>query len=146
MRRFPIFAMGLMATTVALAQEGPHLDLSGLPAAGTVSASDGLLAWDRINDVLTHPRCLNCHVGADNIPLWGTTRDPDQIHGMSINAGDSRIGAQGLSCNACHQISHAPQRAPPRAPAHGHGLAPRAGRVSVDRPHQRRDLCPVARP
>ena len=117
MRRFPIFALGLTATTVALAQEGPHLFLSGLPEAGTVSASDGLLAWDRIHDVLTHPRCLNCHVGADNVPLWGTTANPDRIHGMVINAGESRIGAEGLSCNACHQTSTRPN-ATPHAPPH----------------------------
>jgi hypothetical protein len=103
-----IAATGLALGTLASA-EGEHgLDLSALPEIGTVSAEDGLAAWDTIHTVLTHPRCLNCHVGADNVPLWGTTQAPDTIHGMAINADDSRIGAGTMSCNACQQTSTRP--------------------------------------
>lgn len=65
---------------------------------------------------MTHPRCLNYHVGTDNVPLWGTVETPDRIHGIAINAGGSRIGAKTLSCNACHQILTRPNtvtHAPP---------------------------------
>lgn len=114
-----IVAAGLGAGTLALA-EGEHgLDLSALPEPGSVALEDGLAAWDSIHDVVTHPRCLNCHVGEDDIPLWGTPEEPDRIHGMAINAGDSRIGAEGLSCNACHQTSTRPNTVPHAAPQTG---------------------------
>jgi hypothetical protein len=79
------------------------LDLSGIPDPGTVATVDLLAAWDRMHTVSAYQRCLNCQVGKDNIPLWGTRDAPDRIHGMNINAGLSRIGAEGLSCGSCHQ-------------------------------------------
>jgi hypothetical protein len=109
----------LACAPLALAQNEHGLDLSALPEAGTVASEDGLAAWDRIHTVLTHPRCLNCHVGADNVPLWGTSEARDRIHGMSINAGESRIGAETLSCNACHQTSTRPNAVPHAAPHTG---------------------------
>lgn len=74
------------------------------PAAGSVTRDEGLAAWDRIFEVASHPRCSNCHVGADNIPMWsGPSYGPEpRPHGMNINAGDSRIGAETLSCQTCH--------------------------------------------
>ncbi len=114
-----IIAAGLAVGALVQA-EGEHgLNLSALPEAGTVTPEDGLAAWDNIHTVLTHPRCLNCHVGADNVPLWGTADAPDRIHGMAINAGDSRIGAEGLSCKACHQTSTRPNTVSHAAPQTG---------------------------
>jgi hypothetical protein len=114
-----IVAAGLAVGTLALA-EGEHgLDLSALPESGHVAPEDGLAAWNSIHTVLTHPRCLNCHVGSDNVPLWGTTEAPERIHGMEINAGVSRIGAETMSCNACHQTSTRPNRVPHAAPHTG---------------------------
>ena len=112
-----VVATSLAIGTIALAQGKHGLDLSALPEAGTVAPEDGLAAWENIHAVLTHPRCLNCHVGADNVPLWGTAEDHDRIHGMAINAGDSRIGAGTMSCNACHQTSTRPNTVP-HAPPH----------------------------
>lgn len=115
LRLASIVAAFLAAAPLALAQNEHGLDLSTLPEAGSVAAEEGLAAWENIHTVLTHSRCLNCHVSADNIPLWGTAEAPDRIHGMAINAGASRIGAETMSCNACHQtstrpntVSHAP--------------------------------------
>ena len=73
------------------------------PAAGSVSRADGLAAWDRIYEVTSHPRCANCHPGESDRPMWsgpsyGTTRQ----HGMNIQAGESRIGAEYVLCSTCH--------------------------------------------
>jgi len=34
---------------------------------GSVRRADGLEAWKRIEAVVTHPRCANCHVDANAI-------------------------------------------------------------------------------
>jgi len=73
------------------------------PEAGSVSVEQGLNAWTRIYEVASHPRCSNCHVGADNRPMWsGPTYGKTRNHGMNINAGESRIGAETIPCSACH--------------------------------------------
>ncbi|KIN67026.1 hypothetical protein Z948_731 [Sulfitobacter donghicola DSW-25 = KCTC 12864 = JCM 14565] len=67
------------------------------------SIQDGLAAWGKIHAVLSHPRCTNCHVGDSGRPAWddlGYGRD--RLHGMNINAGESRIGAESIPCRACH--------------------------------------------
>ncbi|MEM7280078.1 MAG: hypothetical protein AAF438_00405 [Pseudomonadota bacterium] len=83
------------------------LDVSLLPEPGTVSNEEGLVAWNRIHDVFTHPRCLNCHVGNDGVPLWttGSSSESTQAHGMWIKGGNSRMGAETMLCNSCHQTS-----------------------------------------
>jgi len=114
---FPLVLIG--TAFAATAETGQPLDVSALPEPGSIEASDGLAAWDRIHDVASHPRCLNCHVGEDGIPLWGTVAEPDRPHGMAIVAGDSRIGAAGLSCRTCHQTSTRPNRVEHAAPHTG---------------------------
>lgn len=83
----------------------------------SVSKADGLAAWTRIYEVTSHPRCSNCHVGADNIPMWsGPSYGKPQKHGMNINAGESRIGAEFIECSTCHServgINDMPHAAP----------------------------------
>lgn len=78
-----------------------------LLAAAPAAAQDGAALWAQIEEVLVHPRCANCHVGADNVPLWSdaTTRRP---HGMNVNAGESRIGAETMPCGTCHGPVNSP--------------------------------------
>jgi len=114
-----IVLASLVPGTQGLAQGEHGLDLSTLPEQGSVAPEAGLAAWENIHTVLTHPRCLNCHVGEDNLPLWGTSANPMRIHGMAINAGESRIGAETLSCNACHQTTTRPNTVPQAAPHTG---------------------------
>jgi hypothetical protein len=80
-----------------------------------VAQEAGTAAWTHIHEVLSHPRCVNCHVGPDNLPIWsgasyGTKPRP---HGMNINAGASRSGAEYILCSTCHasqnsQLPHGP--------------------------------------
>jgi hypothetical protein len=90
---------------------------SEMPAAGSIGKAEGLAAWKRVETVLTHPRCANCHVGPDNIPIWTVTGESkSRPHGMNIHAGDSRIGAETIACSTCHMTSTAPNtlaHAPP---------------------------------
>jgi len=88
-------------------------------APGSVSRVAGMEAWKRIEAVVTHPRCANCHVDAGGIPIWtpaGETRS--RVHGMNIHGGVSRIGAEAAPCSTCHMTStlpNDPAPAPPRA-------------------------------
>lgn len=95
-----VLAMGLLALP-AFAESDVTLD--PLPE-GSVSAAEGAQMWEFIHDVLTHPRCVNCHVGEDNIPLWSGPHygGAARAHGMFISAGESRIGAEYLACSTCH--------------------------------------------
>ena len=98
--------------------------LAGLTsvAAGGVGFADtaGLSLWGQIHDVFSHPRCSNCHVGEDNIPLWSGAHYGSEVaraHGMNINAGISRDGAETVPCATCHSTQNADiLHGPPGAP------------------------------
>ncbi len=71
--------------------------------AGSISQEEGLENWQRFYEIASHPRCSNCHVGADNVPMWsGPSYGKTRPHGMSINAGNSRVGAETVPCGTCH--------------------------------------------
>ena len=68
----------------------------------------GLETWRKIHDVLSHSRCSNCHVGSDNRPMWSEPGNVSpRLHGMNIDAGESRIGAETLPCGTCHSKANA---------------------------------------
>jgi hypothetical protein len=70
-----------------------------LMASPALAQDPGLAVWSKIHDVFSHPRCANCHVGPDNVPIWsGFSYGPKaRPHGMNINAGTSRRGTESLS-------------------------------------------------
>lgn len=118
MRFIPLaFATALALTTPAFAEgEAPAVIVP--PAEGSVSLDEGLAAFERIYEVASHPRCSNCHVGSDNIPMWsGPSYGEVQPHGMNIDAGESRIGAETLVCSTCHRTNRSFESAP-HAPPH----------------------------
>ena len=97
---FAMTAACLVATSSSFAAETVKIDP---PAEGSVSVEQGLDAWKRIYEVASHPRCSNCHVGADNRPMWsGPAYGKTRQHGMNVTAGDSRIGAETILCSTCH--------------------------------------------
>ena len=76
---------------------------------GSVSRAKGLEAWKRIEAVVTHPRCANCHVDAKAIPMWTPAGESKpRVHGMNIHGGESRIGAETIPCSTCHMTSTQP--------------------------------------
>ncbi|MEL7114498.1 MAG: hypothetical protein AAGP08_02730 [Pseudomonadota bacterium] len=110
--RFALIAM-LMASPL-MAAEGGNVTIEPPEA---VSREAGLAAWDRIYEVASHPRCSNCHVGADNKPMWsGPSYGRTRAHGMNINAGTSRIGAETILCSTCHAYREAPNDMPHTSP------------------------------
>ncbi len=116
-RKFKIFALcASLALAGPLWAEGENVVIAPL-APGSVSTQDGLAAWARIYEVTSHPRCSNCHVGADNRPMWsGPSYGATRPHGMNINAGDSRIGAEYITCDTCHAFRDGENDVPHAAP------------------------------
>jgi hypothetical protein len=85
--------------------------LVAAPALASALANDsGLEAWAKIHAVFSHPRCANCHVGPDHVPIWsGPSYGPKaRPHGMNITGGASRRGAEAIACSACHTHHNSP--------------------------------------
>lgn len=125
--------------------EGENVTIDA-PAAGSISREEGMEAWLRIYEVASHPRCSNCHVGSDNTPMWsGPSYGKARPHGMNVNAGDSRIGAEYVQCSTCHAYREGVNDMPHAAPqvAMNWQLAPVEaewfGKSSVDICNQLRD-------
>lgn len=92
---------GLFSTAAVLAADNT-IELNE-PEAGTVSAAEGLEAWGRIFEITSHPRCANCHTGESDRPMWsGPSYGKTRVHGMNIQAGASRMGAEFMLCSTCH--------------------------------------------
>nr|WP_325252870.1 hypothetical protein [Amylibacter sp.] len=97
---------GLFGLIAVLAFSGPTTAEETIvqgPETGSVSQEKGLEAWGRMFEVVSHPRCSNCHVGPSERPMWsGPSYGKTRPHGMNIRAGESRIGAETLICSTCH--------------------------------------------
>jgi hypothetical protein len=72
----------------------------GRTQSSAAHEADSLAAWARIADVLTHPRCLNCH--QQDTPLQGDTR---RIHIPPVVRGTDDMGAGAMRCLNCHNES-----------------------------------------
>ncbi|MEO1701573.1 MAG: hypothetical protein AAFR71_05920 [Pseudomonadota bacterium] len=110
------FALSIAATTLvhSAGETGENVTIEP-PEAATVE--EGLAAFDRIYEVASHPRCSNCHVGADHRPMWsGPSYGNARPHGMNIVAGESRIGAETLLCSTCHGVRDTLNDMPHAAP------------------------------
>lgn len=112
----PSLAALVLWAAPALADQAPAV--INPPESATVQ--QGLDAFARIYEVVSHPRCANCHVGDSNIPMWygGAGEPPAQPHGMRINADESRMGVETLICGTCHATADSfsdTANAPPRA-------------------------------
>lgn len=102
MRTVPVLSALFTIMAVVTFAAGKTVEINPLPE-GSVTPEQGLNHWARIYQVFSHPRCANCHVGADHRPMWsGPSYGTPRKHGMNINAGESRIGAEYIPCSTCH--------------------------------------------
>lgn len=69
-------------------------------------------AFNKMMDVLTHQRCMNCHPN-DNIPKQGDDRHP---HYFDMARGDDDKGFEATNCNTCHQLENNDYSGVPGAP------------------------------
>ena len=80
--------------------------------------AEGLVAWQQVYAVLTHPRCINCHT-ATNYPQQGDDR---HRHFANVVRGPTGEGVSGQQCVTCHQEANADSTGVPGA--HDWHLAP----------------------
>ncbi len=69
-------------------------------------------AFDKMMDVLTHQRCMNCHP-TDNIPKQGDDSHP---HYFDMARGEENMGFQATQCTTCHQSENNEYSGVPGAP------------------------------
>ncbi|HEY1394150.1 MAG TPA: hypothetical protein VFV25_12305 [Methylibium sp.] len=89
-------------------------------AFGAPAREDGLEQWRRIESVLTHARCLNCHTSTD-YPRQGDDR---HRHAFEVVRGADGHGAAAAQCAMCHHDVNADAAGVPGAK--GWRLAPPA--------------------
>ena len=80
------------------------------PALPRKSEAEGLAAWSRVQPVLQHPRCMNCHQ-ADS-PLQG---DAARAHVPHVVRGVDNHGVAAMRCTNCHGERNNPNSGAPGA-------------------------------
>ncbi len=70
-----------------------------VPAA-QADQTPGADAWSKIESVLHHPRCMNCHQATS--PLQG---DDGHAHSPTVARGADGTGAGSMHCAMCHKPS-----------------------------------------
>ena len=99
------YSFGLLALTAGVPPEAETKSVTNEFPQESISRADGLANWQKFYEVASHPRCRNCHVGPNNIPMRsGPSYDKPKPHGMKINAGPSRVGAETVPCTFCRSI------------------------------------------
>ncbi len=76
---------------------------------GEVTSDD---SYNKMMDVLTHQRCMNCHP-SDHIPKQGDASHP---HHFGMARGEDDHGFEATSCNTCHQSENNLNSGVPGAP------------------------------
>ena len=74
-----------------------------------LDSGESEIAFNKMMDVLTHQRCMNCHP-SDNVPKQG---EDSHSHRFGITRKNS-VGA--TNCNTCHQASNNEYSGVPGAP------------------------------
>lgn len=77
-----------------------------------VPSSISETAFDKMMDVLTHKRCVNCHPN-DNIPKQGEDSHP---HYFGMERGENNLGFEATKCTTCHQSENNNYSGVPGAP------------------------------
>lgn len=84
----------------------------------TINLSENKDNFNKMMDVLMHPRCMNCHP-SDNVPKQGIESHP---HYFGMEGGENDQGFEATKCTTCHQTENNNYSGVPGAPHWG--LAP----------------------
>src|SRR5437588_683912 len=98
-----IAILPLLFTTLTVCTSWPAGASGESRSATPATREAGLVAWQQVYSVLTHPRCINCHTATD-YPQQGDDRDR---HFANVIRGPEGKGVPGLNCATCHQTANA---------------------------------------
>jgi len=103
----------LMAGFVLASMYTPsESDYVSVPPSKKNSETPSDVAFHKMMDVLTHPRCVNCHPN-DHVPKQGIEGDP---HDFGMSRGENNLGFEATKCTTCHQTENNPYSGVPGAP------------------------------
>lgn len=98
-----LLAFSLVSAETTQPEAGKTTDQASIVPKNDEDKTKGIKVWDNIYQVLSHPRCVNCHV-ADDRPRWsGKSYGKTREHGMNVQATATRMGMPGQQmCSTCH--------------------------------------------
>jgi hypothetical protein len=103
-----ILGVGILLATTNMPSSSEYTSISS--EADSLGTSDE--AFNKMMDVLTHQRCMNCHPN-DNIPKQGEDSHP---HYFGMQRGENNLGFQATKCTTCHQSENNNYSGVPGAP------------------------------
>lgn len=89
---------------------GPEAEYEAIADKDSTSSENE--AFDKMMDVLTHQRCMNCHPN-DNVPKQG---DDSHLHYFGMSRGEGNLGFDATKCATCHQSENNDYSGVPGAP------------------------------
>lgn len=101
-----LISFSIASSKKSLENKNSNIEL----AASLTEESESKVAFNKMMDVLTHQRCLNCHP-SDNIPKQG---EDSHSHRFDITRTNSVTAA--TNCNTCHQAGNNNYSGVPGAP------------------------------
>jgi len=78
----------------------------------TTASEENTEPFDKMMQVLTHKRCVNCHPAGDR-PHQG---EDSHVHNFGVQRGEDNHGIAALRCEACHHEENNDYSGVPGAP------------------------------
>jgi len=103
-----LLGVGILFTIITKSNSSEYVSIDTKNAEPSLANE----AFDKMMDVLTHERCMNCHPN-DNIPKQGEDSHP---HYFGIAREENNIGFQATKCTTCHQSENNDYSGVPGAP------------------------------
>lgn len=100
--------VGLIFATNYSYKKSAYIPVGEIAANPEISKGN----YDKMMDVLTHKRCVNCHPN-DNIPKQGEDSHP---HYFGMSRGNNNLGYDATKCTTCHQTENNDYSGVPGAP------------------------------
>jgi len=108
---YSFFWLTIVCVLLAMAKM-PNITTYSLEANEVSEVMQTEDSFDKMMDVLTHQRCMNCHPN-DNIPKQGDNRNR---HYFGMARGEDGNGFQATNCHTCHQSENNVNSGVPGAP------------------------------
>ncbi len=102
-----LLLVSLSVASFTSAEDETKTDATIKNASG--EENESVIAFNKMMDVLTHQRCINCHP-SDNIPKQG---EDSHAHRFGITRANSM---DATNCNTCHQAANNNFSGAPGAP------------------------------